>query len=110
MEFNGPTSVQTIQTQHLLSKDDRIVFLFYKTITNQDGSGPREPRHLYANWKEYRGAFGNKCLAPMRMVSNNADTTVASSVKTIFPFIADELNLGGILRLCLSSLVQYAHF
>jgi hypothetical protein len=42
-------SVQTLQTQHFLDKDDSVGALFFKTKTNQDGSGPRDPRHLYAN-------------------------------------------------------------
>eukprot|EP00644_Phytophthora_capsici_P005949 jgi/Phyca11/98143/e_gw1.2.1321.1 len=42
-------SVQTLQTQHLVAKDDSIGNIFYKTKTNQEGSGPRDPRHLYTN-------------------------------------------------------------
>jgi len=42
-------SVQTLQTQHFLDKDDSVGAIFFKAKTNQDGSGPRDPRHLYAN-------------------------------------------------------------
>ncbi|ETI55508.1 hypothetical protein F443_01825 [Phytophthora nicotianae P1569] len=42
-------SVQTLQTQHLLAKDDSVGVVLVKTKTNQEGSGPRDPRHLYAN-------------------------------------------------------------
>lgn len=42
-------SVQTIQTQHLLERDDSVGVIFVKTKTNQDGSGPRDPRHVYSN-------------------------------------------------------------
>ncbi|KAG6974840.1 hypothetical protein JG688_00002856 [Phytophthora aleatoria] len=38
-------SVQTPQTRHLLSKDDSVG----KTNTNQEGTDPRDPRHIYAN-------------------------------------------------------------
>jgi len=41
--------VQTLQTQHLRAIYDSIGVVFYKTKTNQEGSGPRDPRHLYAN-------------------------------------------------------------
>ncbi|EGZ24855.1 hypothetical protein PHYSODRAFT_482038, partial [Phytophthora sojae] len=42
-------SVQTLQSQHLVAKDDSAGVIFVKTKTNQEGSGPRDPRHLYAN-------------------------------------------------------------
>ncbi|ETO84257.1 hypothetical protein F444_01827, partial [Phytophthora nicotianae P1976] len=42
-------SVQTLQTQHLLAKDDSVGVVLVKTKTNQEGSGPRDPRDLYAN-------------------------------------------------------------
>ncbi|ETI30286.1 hypothetical protein L917_05368 [Phytophthora nicotianae] len=42
-------SVQTLQTQHLLAKDDSVGVVFAKAKANQEGSGPRDPRHLYAN-------------------------------------------------------------
>ncbi|ETK90741.1 hypothetical protein L915_05540 [Phytophthora nicotianae] len=42
-------SVQTLQTQHLLAKDDSVGVVFVKAKVNQEGSGPRDPRHLYAN-------------------------------------------------------------
>lgn len=42
-------SVQTIQTTHLLYADDSIGCVLHQTKTNQEGSGPKDPRHLYAN-------------------------------------------------------------
>ncbi|ETP51142.1 hypothetical protein F442_03644, partial [Phytophthora nicotianae P10297] len=42
-------SVQTLQTQHFLPKDGSVGALFFKTKTNQEGSGPRDPRHIYSN-------------------------------------------------------------
>ncbi|KUG01951.1 hypothetical protein AM587_10001959 [Phytophthora nicotianae] len=42
-------SVQTVQTQHFVAKDDGIGVIFVKTKTNQEGTGPRDPRHVYAN-------------------------------------------------------------
>ncbi|ETO82993.1 hypothetical protein F442_02862 [Phytophthora nicotianae P10297] len=30
-------------------KNDSVGVVFSKTKTNQEGSGPRDPRHLYAN-------------------------------------------------------------
>ncbi|OWY97843.1 LOW QUALITY PROTEIN: hypothetical protein PHMEG_00031525 [Phytophthora megakarya] len=41
-------SVQTFQTQHLVTKDDSVGAVCFKMKTNQGGSGPRDPRHLYA--------------------------------------------------------------
>ncbi|OWZ08853.1 LOW QUALITY PROTEIN: hypothetical protein PHMEG_00018539 [Phytophthora megakarya] len=42
-------SVQTLQTHHLLAKDDSVGAIFYKTKTNQEDTGPRDSRHLFAN-------------------------------------------------------------
>lgn len=42
-------SVQTIDTLHLTAIDDSIGVMLYKTKTNQDGHGPKDPRHMYAN-------------------------------------------------------------
>ena len=42
-------SVQTIQTQHFISKGDSIGCFLHQTKTNQEGNGPQDPRHLYAN-------------------------------------------------------------
>jgi hypothetical protein len=42
-------SVQTLQTQHLVEKDDSVGVTFVRTKTNQEGSGPRDPRHVYGN-------------------------------------------------------------
>jgi hypothetical protein len=42
-------SVQTLDTSHLSSEDDSIGCTFHKTKTNQDGSGPKDPRHIFAN-------------------------------------------------------------
>ncbi|EGZ27852.1 hypothetical protein PHYSODRAFT_477273 [Phytophthora sojae] len=42
-------SAQTLQSQHLVAKDDSVGVIFVKTKTNQEGSGPRDPLHLYAN-------------------------------------------------------------
>lgn len=42
-------SVQTLQSHHLIAEDDSIGVVFYKTKTNQEGAGPKDPRHIYAN-------------------------------------------------------------
>jgi len=42
-------SVETVRTSHLASIDDSIGCVLHKTKTNQDGSGPKDPRHIYAN-------------------------------------------------------------
>ncbi|KAG9401806.1 hypothetical protein AC1031_021973 [Aphanomyces cochlioides] len=42
-------SVQTLCTEHLSSQDDSIGCVMYKSKTNQEGSGPIDPRHMYAN-------------------------------------------------------------
>lgn len=42
-------SVETIQTSHLVGADDSIGIVLHKTKTNQEGSGPKDPRHIYAN-------------------------------------------------------------
>ncbi|ETP40941.1 hypothetical protein F442_11803, partial [Phytophthora nicotianae P10297] len=47
--MNTSMSVPTLQNQHLLAKDDSVGVVFVKTKTNQEGSGPRRPRQLYAN-------------------------------------------------------------
>ncbi len=42
-------SVQTIDSSHISYEDDSIGFTFHKTKTNQDGSAPKDARHVYAN-------------------------------------------------------------
>ncbi|OWY97643.1 LOW QUALITY PROTEIN: hypothetical protein PHMEG_00031781, partial [Phytophthora megakarya] len=42
-------SVETSSTTHLVNADDSIGCILHKTKTNQEGSGPKDPRHLYAN-------------------------------------------------------------
>jgi len=42
-------SVQTLDTSHITCEDDSIGCKFYKTKTQQDGSGEKDPRHIYAN-------------------------------------------------------------
>ncbi|ETI37477.1 hypothetical protein F443_16532, partial [Phytophthora nicotianae P1569] len=42
-------SVQTLCTQHLSGIDDSVGCVMYKSKTNQEGGGPKDPRHLYAN-------------------------------------------------------------
>jgi hypothetical protein len=42
-------SVQTLQTQHFHVQVDSVGAIFFKTKTDQEGAGPRDPRHLYAN-------------------------------------------------------------
>lgn len=42
-------SVETIDTSHLSSEDDSVGITLHKTKTNQEGNGPKDPRHLYGN-------------------------------------------------------------
>ncbi|KAF0724833.1 hypothetical protein Ae201684P_020346 [Aphanomyces euteiches] len=42
-------SVQTLCIEHLSAHDDSIGCVMYKSKTNQDGSGPIDPRHMYTN-------------------------------------------------------------
>ncbi|KAG6949066.1 hypothetical protein JG687_00015095 [Phytophthora cactorum] len=42
-------SVQTLCTQHLSAHDDSIGCTMHKSKTNQEGSGPKDPRHMYSN-------------------------------------------------------------
>ncbi|KAG6942888.1 hypothetical protein JG688_00017869 [Phytophthora aleatoria] len=42
-------SVQTLCTQHLSAHDDSIRCTMHKSKTNQEGSAPKNPRHMYAN-------------------------------------------------------------
>lgn len=42
-------SVETIDTTHLVDLDDSIGCILYKTKTDQEARGPRDPRHIYAN-------------------------------------------------------------
>lgn len=42
-------SVETLRTHDLIVKDDSVGVVFYKTKTNQEGSGPKDPRHMYAS-------------------------------------------------------------
>ena len=42
-------SVQTIDLAHLRTEDESIDIVLHKTQSNQDASGPKDPRHLYAN-------------------------------------------------------------
>ncbi|KAG6945734.1 hypothetical protein JG687_00017107, partial [Phytophthora cactorum] len=42
-------SVEIIQTSHLVCADDSVGIVLHKTKSNQEGSGPKDPRHLYAN-------------------------------------------------------------
>ncbi|KAG2808798.1 hypothetical protein PC129_g15240 [Phytophthora cactorum] len=42
-------SVQTLCTEHLSAHDDSVGCVTYKSKTNQEGKGPKDPRHMYAN-------------------------------------------------------------
>eukprot|EP00644_Phytophthora_capsici_P004202 jgi/Phyca11/109999/e_gw1.17.452.1 len=42
-------SVETINSGHLSNEDDSIGIVFHKSKANQDGTGPKDPRHVYAN-------------------------------------------------------------
>ncbi|KAE9361504.1 hypothetical protein PF008_g982 [Phytophthora fragariae] len=42
-------SVETLRTSRLLSAEDSIGCVLHKAKTNQEGSGPKDPRHMYAN-------------------------------------------------------------
>ena len=42
-------SVQTLDTSDITCEDDSVGCTFYKTKTNQDGSGMTDPSHIYAN-------------------------------------------------------------
>ncbi|POM62610.1 LOW QUALITY PROTEIN: hypothetical protein PHPALM_28209 [Phytophthora palmivora] len=42
-------SVQTLCTQHLSAHDNSVGCTMHKSKTNQEGSGPKDPRHIYAN-------------------------------------------------------------
>ncbi|KAE9073512.1 hypothetical protein PF010_g25041 [Phytophthora fragariae] len=42
-------SVQTLCTVHLSAHDDSVGCVMYKSKTNQEGKGPKDPRHVYAN-------------------------------------------------------------
>ncbi|ETO99531.1 hypothetical protein F441_23054 [Phytophthora nicotianae CJ01A1] len=43
------SSVETLHTSHLHYSDDSVGFVLHKTKTNQEGSGPKDPRHVYTN-------------------------------------------------------------
>ncbi|KAG2762289.1 hypothetical protein Pcac1_g25945 [Phytophthora cactorum] len=42
-------SVETLHISHLHWADDSVGCVLHKTKTNQEGSGPKDPRHIYAN-------------------------------------------------------------
>ncbi|DAZ99858.1 TPA: LOW QUALITY PROTEIN: hypothetical protein N0F65_008601 [Lagenidium giganteum] len=42
-------SVQTLSSNHLAAYDDIIGCVMHKSKCNQEGSGPKDPRHLYGN-------------------------------------------------------------
>ncbi|ETN23834.1 hypothetical protein PPTG_00343 [Phytophthora nicotianae INRA-310] len=42
-------SVETLHLTHLHCADDSVGCVLHKTKTNQEGSGPKDPRHIYAN-------------------------------------------------------------
>ncbi|KAG6948701.1 hypothetical protein JG687_00015311 [Phytophthora cactorum] len=41
-------SAQTVCTEHLISHDDSIGCTIYRSKTNKEGYGPKDPRHMYA--------------------------------------------------------------
>ncbi|RLN32267.1 hypothetical protein BBJ28_00015778 [Nothophytophthora sp. Chile5] len=42
-------SVESLSSQHVVSADDAISCIFYKTKTDQEGRSAKTPRHVYAN-------------------------------------------------------------
>ncbi|ETN21808.1 hypothetical protein PPTG_01900 [Phytophthora nicotianae INRA-310] len=42
-------SVQRLCTEHLSWHDDSIGCIMHKSKTNQEGTGPKDPRHMYGN-------------------------------------------------------------
>jgi len=42
-------SVQSLCTEHLSAHDDSVGCIMHKSKTNQEGNGPKDPRHIYAN-------------------------------------------------------------
>ncbi|KAG6946967.1 hypothetical protein JG687_00016400, partial [Phytophthora cactorum] len=42
-------SVQTLCTQHLSAHDNSVGCTMHKSKTNQEGTGPKDPRHVYTN-------------------------------------------------------------
>ncbi|KAK1938813.1 hypothetical protein P3T76_008888 [Phytophthora citrophthora] len=42
-------SVETLHISHLECADDSVRCVLHKTKTNQEESGPKDPRHIYAN-------------------------------------------------------------
>jgi hypothetical protein len=42
-------SVETLHIYHLHWADDSVGCVLHKTKTNQEGAGPKDPRHIYAN-------------------------------------------------------------
>lgn len=42
-------SVENLSMSHLTSADDSIGCILHKSKTNQEGNGPKDPRHIYAN-------------------------------------------------------------
>ncbi|KAG4223507.1 hypothetical protein PC116_g28027 [Phytophthora cactorum] len=42
-------SVEILHPSHLHWADDSVGCVLHKTKTNQEGSGPKDPRHIYAN-------------------------------------------------------------
>ncbi|KAH9134399.1 hypothetical protein AeRB84_004524 [Aphanomyces euteiches] len=42
-------SVETLHVSHFNCADDSVGCVLHKTKSNQEGSGPKDPRHIYAN-------------------------------------------------------------
>ncbi|KAJ8556608.1 hypothetical protein ON010_g9359 [Phytophthora cinnamomi] len=42
-------AVETINSGHLSNEDGSIGIIFHESKANQDGTGPKDPRHVYAN-------------------------------------------------------------
>lgn len=42
-------SVESIHTGHISNEDDSVGLVFHKSKANQDGRGPKDPRHVYTN-------------------------------------------------------------
>ena len=42
-------SVETLDFQHFMCRDDSIGCILFKTKTDQEGRAPKGPRHIYAN-------------------------------------------------------------
>jgi len=96
-------SVQTLCTEHLRAHDDIIGCTMYKSKTNQEGNGPKDPGHMYAN-------LHSPATCWITALAIYMACRPAQPPGPLFPGSQQKVRFGNVLRQMISSISGLNHY